>query len=465
MSLLIAFLSVLALAANTVADDPAPKRAPARAGTKVPPASPKRAAAEPDGHAGHDHGHVHGEEATGTGDYYPENQMLGDVFADGYSDCGFGNCGRCGTCCGTLCNPGGCGMYVRADYLLWSTKGMNLPPLVTAGNPNNTAIPAGVINEDGSLPANTQVLFGNGLVNSQGRSGGRIVMGMYINPCWAIEGEYFGLADKSTSFQGASTATSQLAFPFFDESSNGLPAVFSCPDAAFAAQATTRVQGGGVRLLRNICCGEGCGPSWWDGCPVNVAKRVDFLLGYRVLRLDDNLTFEQTCDLNGVPRFGRDVFDTQNTFNGIDLGTMMQFRRRCWSLDLITKVGIGSTRSVVQINGVAFQNGIQQTPAGSILAVSTNSGTHINNGFTMLPELGLNVGYQINPCWRFTTGYTVMYWCGVYRPGDQIDQHINPNLWPPLPTAANTAGLWPQYPGRASDLWIQGVNFGLEARW
>ena len=447
---------MVGLAASGLADD----QAPTRRGTKIPPASPKKTVAGPDAHAGHDHA----EEAGSPEDYYPENSMLGDVFADGDSDCAYGNCGRCGSCCGTLCNPGGCGMYTRMDFLLWSVKGMHLPPLVTAGNPNNTAIPAGVINEDGSLPANTQVLFGNGLYNGQGRPGGRIVLGMYVNPCWAIEGDYFGLADKSTSFQGASTATSRLAFPFFDESNNGLPAVFGCPMASFSAQAVTRLQGGGVRLLRNICCGEGCGPSLWDGCPVNLAKRVDLLLGYRIVQLNESLTFVENCDLNGVPRVGTDFFGTQNTFNGFDLGTMFQFRHSCWSLDLTTKVGIGNTRSVVNINGIAFQNGVQQTPAGSILAVSTNSGTHVNNAFTMLPEIGLNVGYQINPCWRFTTGYTLIYWCGVYRPGDQIDQHINPNLWPPLPTAANTAGLWPQYPGRASDLWVQGVNFGLEDR-
>ncbi|MGI8981699.1 MAG: BBP7 family outer membrane beta-barrel protein [Pirellulaceae bacterium] len=458
MALILSALSVLALAAMAAADDPAP--ALARAATKVPPASPRRPAADADEHAGQNH-------ADQADDYYPQNPLLGDVFAEDHGgfDCGYGNCGRCRTCCDTLCNPGGCGMYVRADYLLWSTKGMHLPPLVTAGDPNNTAIPAGVINEDGSLPANTRVLFGNGLYNGQGRPGGRIVFGTYLNSCWALEGEYFGLTDKRTSFSGASTATNQLAFPFFDESNDGLPAVFGCPDSAFAVQAVTRFQGGGFRLLRNLCCWEGCGPSWWDGCPVNVAKRMDLLLGYRSVRLDENLTFIENCDLNGVPHDGRDGFDTQNNFNGFDLGTMLQFRRGCWSLDLTTKVGIGNTRSVVLINGVAFQDGVPQTPAGSILAVSSNSGRHVNNAFTMLPEVDLNVGYQINPCWRFTTGYSLMYWCGVYRPGDQIDQHINPNLWPPLPLNGNNAGLWPQYPGRASDFWAQGINFGLEARW
>ena len=464
MALILAALSVLAIAATAGADDPAP--APARAATKVPPASPRRPAADVDEHAGHDH-------ARHSDDYYAENPLLGDVFAEEQDgiDCGFGNCGSCRTCCGTLCSPGGCGMYVRAEYLLWSTKGMHLPALVTTGDPTSTVIPAGVINEDGSLPGNTTILFGNGLVNGQGRSGGRIVFGTHINPCWAMEGDYYGLTDQRTAFRGVSTGDTFLGIPFFDESNDGLPAVFVVapgaggPDGDISIDAVTRFQGAGARLLRNLCCWEGCGPSWWDGCPVPLAKRFDLLMGYRFNRLDDALTIRETHDIQGTTRIGRDVFDTENEFHGFDLGTMLQFRRGCWSLDLTTKVGIGNTRSVVLINGVAFQDGIQQTPAGSILAVSSNSGRHVNNAFTMLPEVDLNAGYQINPCWRFTCGYSLMYWCGVYRAGDQIDQHINPNLWPPLPLNGNNAGLWPQYPGRGSDFWAQGVNFGLEARW
>ena len=229
--------------------------------------------------------------------------------------------------------------------------------------------------------------------------------------------------------------------------------------------AVTRFQGANIRFLRNLCCWEGCGSSWWDGCPVPLAKRFDLLLGYRYNRLDDSLTINQQHSIQGTVRDGSDVFDTENTFNGFDLGTSLRFRRACWSLDLTAKIGIGNTRSVVTIDGVALQSNVQQTPGGSILAVSSNSGRFVNTSFTMLPEVGLDLGYQINPCWRFRTGYTLMYWCGVYRPGDQIDQHINPNLWPPLPINGNNAGLWPQYPGRASDFWAQGVNFGLEARW
>ncbi len=466
LAITLAALSVVVLSTNGTADDPHPSPAPARGTTRVPPASPRRPVAEAEERSGHNH-------AESGVDYYPENQPLGDVFEEDYAgnDCGFGNCGRCRNCCGTLCNPGGCGMYVRADYLLWSTKGMHVPALVTTGDPAVTAIPAGVINEDGSLPGNTQILFGNDLINNQGRSGGRIVIGMYVNPCWAVEGDYFGLADQRTAFRSDATGNTFVGIPFFDESNDGLPAVFTVapgaggPVGSVNIDAVTRFQGANIRFLRNLCCWEGCGPSWWDGCPIPLAKRFDLLLGYRYNRLDDSLTINQQHSIQGTVRDGSDVFDTENTFNGFDLGTSLRFRRACWSLDLTAKIGIGNTRSVVTIDGVALQSNVQQTPGGSILAVSSNSGRFVNTSFTMLPEVGLDLGYQINPCWRFRTGYTLMYWCGVYRPGDQIDQHINPNLWPPLPINGKTAGLWPQYPGRASDFWAQGVNFGLEARW
>ena len=123
-------------------------------------------------------------------------------------------------------------MYVRADYLLWSTKGRSVPTLVTTGDPTSTAIPAGVINENGSLPGNTQILFGNGLINGQGRSGGRIVLGTYLSPCWTLEGDYYALTDQTTAFRGVSTGNTFLGIPFFDESNNGLPAIFTVAPGA-----------------------------------------------------------------------------------------------------------------------------------------------------------------------------------------------------------------------------------------
>lgn len=396
-----------------------------------------------------------------TRDYYPEGEMFAEE--DWAGDVG-PPCGGCGNC-------GVCGMYVRAEYLVWAGKGMNLPPLVTTGNVNTTNPPAGVINEDGSIPSNTIVLFGNETVNSNARSGGRITFGTWFNPCWGLEGDYFGIADERTNFSATSTGTTRLARPFFDESANGLPAVFrvaiggtGAAPGSVDAHTVNSFQGAGVRVLRNLCNWQGCSPSIWDGCVSPSAKRVDLILGYRFLRLDDSLDIGETHLIGATTRVGRDYFDSENQFHGFDLGTMVQFRRGCWSLDLISKVGIGNTHSVVLINGTAVQGGVQQAP-GSILAVSTNIGRHETDRFSMVPELGMNVGYQINPCWRLTAGYNFLYWSSVYRAGDQIDLHVNPDLWPPVAINPAAAGQWPQYPARVNDYWVQGLNLGIEAQW
>ena len=55
---------------------------------------------------------------------------------------------------------------LRADYLMWWTSGMTLPPLVTTGTTAN--------------PTST-VLFGNDVVNDGGRSGFRTTVGMWLD--------------------------------------------------------------------------------------------------------------------------------------------------------------------------------------------------------------------------------------------------------------------------------------------
>ena len=375
----------------------------------------------------------------------------------------------CGDCCGFN------GLYIRAEYLLWGTKGMRVPALVTTGDAAVADPPAGVINEDGSLPSNTVVLFGNDEINEDVRSGGRIIFGTFLGPCrnWAVEGEYFSLGDETTDFRAASDGTQFLGIPYFEEAENGLPAVFFVTPGGTAASSpgsidvasSTQFQGSGVRVLRNVCLTDGCGTSCWDGCPVTTGKRIDLIVGYRFYRLDDSLHITEEHLITTVERVGFDLFDSKNEFHGIDLGTQMQFRKGCWTLDLLSKVAVGNTTSVVTIDGFALQAGQEQTPRGSILAQTTNIGTHTTDEFTMVPELGIGLGYQINPCWRATAGYSLIYWCGVQRAGDQIDQHLNSELWPPRAAQPEEAGLWPQFPGIGSDFWAQGLNFGLEATW
>lgn len=368
------------------------------------------------------------------------------------------------------------GMYVRGEYLLWSMKGMELPPLVTTGSrtgPNANV--AGFVNENGSLGPNTQVLFGNEAIHDQARSGGRITFGLWLDPDQrvAIEGDYFAIRDFNTNFFATSDGTTLIARPYYDETLGGTPNTLDVVDPTLTTTsigsvtdiANTRFQGAGARMLYALCNSSRTVNSFWDGCPVEQCTSVRVLGGYRFLRLDDrldSLMVHPECDC-GRSYDGIDSFRTENQFHGADLGTTINMRRGRWTLDLLSKVAIGNTNSTTRISGSSTYDDVPNTTPGSVLALTSNIGTYKENHFTMVPEIGATLGYQIIPGLRGTVGYSVIYWSSVYRAGDQIDLHVNPDLWPtPI---ATTAGQWPQYPGRQSDFWAQGLSLGLEGQW
>src|SRR5262249_47573832 len=106
----------------------------------------------------------------------------------------------CGNGCGNdCCNDWVCGppgrIWVRADYLLWWTQGMHLPPLVTTSPVGTSIENAGVLGVPG-----TTVLFGDSNVNDDLRSGGKITLGAWVNheQTWGVEGYFFGLERQST---------------------------------------------------------------------------------------------------------------------------------------------------------------------------------------------------------------------------------------------------------------------------
>ena len=87
--------------------------------------------------------------------------------------------------------PGDSGF--KADYLLWWTKGTNLPPLVTTSGTD----------QSGVLGPGTTVLFGDTTAENRARSGADLTLGMWLNCCqtWGIEGNYFTLGRLSAGFR------------------------------------------------------------------------------------------------------------------------------------------------------------------------------------------------------------------------------------------------------------------------
>jgi hypothetical protein len=100
--------------------------------------------------------------------------------------------------------------WIGADYLLWSTKGDRLPPLVTTGPPGTPRSQAGVVGAPG-----TTVLFGDGAVADGWRSGVRLRGGYRFEPerRSGIEAEFFALGNGT---QGLAASNPILGLPFVD---------------------------------------------------------------------------------------------------------------------------------------------------------------------------------------------------------------------------------------------------------
>ena len=88
-------------------------------------------------------------------------------------------------------------------------------------------------------------------------------------------------------------------------------------------------------------------------------------------------------------------------------------------------------------------------------------GTHESQQFSMMPEIGCTLGYDLTSRLKATVGYSLLYWSNVARPGDQIDLNLDPGQFPPPTT---TTGVKPQFDLHTSDFWAQGVNLGLDFR-
>lgn len=395
----------------------------------------------------------------------------------GCSSCDGGGCGSCSADVG-LCNT--CSVprqfcicfpshgWVHAEYLNWYQSGMNLPPLVTTSGTGTARAAAGV------LPAATTLYGGSDDYQDDYLSGFRIRFGWWLRslPGWGIEGEYAGLGENIETFYQNSTGSPILARPFFnvltgaeDSELVAFPGVLS---GNVGVTTTSQLDGAAVRLRRQLFGNKGCGYSQLACQSVPTSSRLDFTIGYRFWELDESLqvrerlqsqTASEAFDLT-------DNFRTRNQFNGTELGFLWQGRRGWWSLDALMRLGIGNVHQTVTIDGSTqiTENGVTTTHQTGLLAQRTNIGTYDRDQFTIIPELGLTLGYQMTKRVRLTGGYSLIYMGNVVRPGDQVSLDVNPNLLAPEITPF-TGALRPQFQFAQTDYWVQGLSFGAEFRW
>jgi hypothetical protein len=364
-----------------------------------------------------------------------------------------------GCCCGGCCGDGS-RWWASAEYLLWWTRHANAPALATTG-PTSTF---GVLGAPGTV-----TLF-DGNLNYGTASGGRFSAGYWFcdSQCLGIDASVLFLGERSINFLAASNSMGSpvISRPFV----GAITGVQTVEQVAFPGEqagnltihSDTRFRGAETNLRWNPCClcGTGCcGGSW----------RIGFLTGFRYLNLRENLDItEDFVDLGAIVTRHTltDQFSTRNNFYGGQVGMLIELKRGCWSLDMRGKIALGGTTQTAQIGGseldTSLNTGAQARFNSGLLALPSNIGRFSRDQFSVVPEVGINIGYQVCEHLRLFVGYNFIYWNNVSRPGGLIDPVLN--------TTQQSGGtlVGPARPAFAfhnTDFWAHGVNFGLELRY
>jgi hypothetical protein len=329
-------------------------------------------------------------------------------------------------------------LYGGVEYLLWWVKGAPLSaPLVSTGPSANDE--GFLVNSDSTILYGapfSPAKGGNGTQNFPAFSGGRLTLGYLLDQDrqFAVEGSVFMLQSRSAGFaaQGDSSAFGApgIRIPVFNTvpytpgsatdltmSENGLPVSIPGVVAGQVVIANTlRLWGSDATAVYNLYRS-----SQWG---------LDALAGFRYLDLAED--FDLTDSLVGLsgPFVGQsgtvsDHFGTRNQFYGAALGLRGQVAWGPVSLSVTGRVALGPSHEVLNVNG-AFQAVKFTASSGpqGIFAQPSNSGSRSSTVLSVVPEVGVKLGYDVTPSIRLTLGYDFLYYSNVVRPGNQIDRNL-----------------------------------------
>jgi hypothetical protein len=350
---------------------------------------------------------------------------------------------------------------------MWWTKSGSAPPLITRGSPN--AFNPGALGEHG-----TQILFGGSPLDPGMFSGVRLNGGFWLNDNLGIDASFFSLFQRSIVFNAASNPNGYpvIARPYYD--------VQSGMESSYVDSYPGLAVGGSSASFSSVL--RGFELNLTAKAVDNDLLRVEAFLGYRQLNLNESLVIQDNIaalqpgflTFDGGPAdpptslADFDSFITSSNFYGAQVGTRVNWNVNRWNINLLGKLAMGVSQQLVTINGATTlytPGAAPVTTAGGILAQSTNIGRYFSDQFAVVPEFGLNLGYQATPWMQVKFGYTFLLLSSVARPGEQIDRRVNANNVPSDPSFGTTGGpALPTFTFDHSVYWAQGLNVGLEFR-
>ena len=330
-----------------------------------------------------------------------------------------------------------------------------MPPLVTTSSAGTPQVDAAVI----GLP-NTSLLFGNDQVGREARIGGRLNVGLWLDPNWNT-----GLGYRATSVSGDQTTYDVVTDgslivgrPFYNVQNNARDALL----IGFPGESSGDLH---VRAANSFQMHDLFGRFRISDDDVN---RVDFIAGYEYARIGDELSItDSRTFLNpfnprvGVRLDGVDQFRVTNKFDGATLGLMGDIVRGRAKFSWLGKMGYGNMNEVVKISGstVPSSGGTVGVPSiGGLYTQASNIGTYVENRRVFVPEFNFNLHLQMTQRLDFSIGYTFLYFSNVALAGDQVDRRVNQSqqlgglVGQPFPIHTSN---------HSTDFWLQGLNLGL----
>jgi hypothetical protein len=382
-----------------------------------------------------------------------------------------------------VCSPGPAepgptrgGMFTAdMEYVLWFlANSNNAAPLATTG-------------AFGSLGAGVVGALGDAEhARREPASGARLAVGYWEvqDNClvpdgireWGPEAVFFFVGQRSASLSNNSFPN--IVRPFFDLNNRQESAfIVAAPGLAtggITARAQASIWGAEANVWQNVVT------DYFDStCSLNV------MAGFRYLDLDQRFDISSTSTFNQnlaafpafLPFAGNtlqvvDSFATHNHFYGGQVGLSAKWWPFSWmSTEAGAKLALGATGEDLTISGSQVRTLPDSTrivsPAG-LLALRSNSGSFHANQFSQVPELTFKISARASSHLTFSGGFSALYWSRVLRPGQQIDRSLDITQIPNFPGAAGAVptGLnQPGVPFRQSDLWVLGIQFGMEINW
>jgi hypothetical protein len=194
---------------------------------------------------------------------------------------------------------------------------------------------------------------------------------------------------------------------------------------------------------------------------------LNLLAGVRYLDLLENLNLTFVGDGPGFvfTTTSFDRFYTHNRFWGGQLGARAETHFGDFFASITAKVALGPMHENVAAYGIStiVAPGINTTVGGGIFAQASNSIRQSSNVFAVVPQVGVQAGYDVTCNVRVFAGYDFLYASNVVRPGDQLDHRINfDRQAQPIGGGGFVGPAVPVLPFNHTDFWAQGVSFGVQ---